>query len=113
MIVINADNGNILASLPIGSGSDGCAFDSENQLAFSSNGEGTLTIIREESPTIFTVLDSITTQRGARTMTIDPKTHAVFLPTADYGPTPQPTADQPRPRPIVLPNTFIILKFQN
>jgi len=66
MIVINADNGHILASLPIGSGTDGCAFDPETQLAFSSNGEGTLTIIREESPTVFSVLDSVTTQRGAR-----------------------------------------------
>lgn len=112
MIVINADNGHILASLPIGSGTDGCAFDPETQLAFSSNGEGTLTIIREESPTVFSVLDSLTTQRGARTMTIDPETHAVFLPMAEFGPTPQPTADLPRPRAAILPNTFAILQFQ-
>jgi YVTN family beta-propeller protein len=112
MIVINADNGHILASLPIGSGTDGCAFDPETQLAFSSNGEGTLTIIREESPTVFSVLDSLTTQRGARTMTIDPETHAVFLPTAEFGPTPRPTADLPRPRAAILPNTFTVLQFQ-
>jgi YVTN family beta-propeller protein len=112
MMVMDADNGNVLASLPIGSGTDGCAYDPETQLAFSSNGEGTLTIVREESPTVFTVLDNITTQRGARTMTIDPKTHAVFLPTAEFGPTPQPTADQPRPRPTIIPDTFTVLQFQ-
>lgn len=112
MIVMDADNGHIVASLRIGSGSDGCAFDPETKLAFSSNGEGTLTIVHEESPTVFKVLENLTTQRGARTMTIDPKTHAVYLPTAEYGPTPQPTPDQPRPRPPVLPNTFVVLEFR-
>ena len=112
MIVMDADNGHILASLPIEGGTDGCGFDTETRLAFSSNGEGTLTVVREDSPTTFSVLDTVVTQRGARTMTIDPKTHAVFLPTAEFGPTPQPTAEQPRPRPTVLPGTFVLLKFQ-
>jgi len=88
MIVLDADDGRILASLPIGVGSDGCMFDPERKLAFSSNGEGTLTIVREESPSTFYVLDTLDTKRGARTMTIDLRTHALFLPTADYGPTP-------------------------
>jgi hypothetical protein len=87
-------------------------FDPETKLAFSSNGEGTLTIVREESPTAFSILDTIDTQRGARTMTIDLRTHALFLPTADYGSTPQPTVEQPKPRPPILPNTFVILQFQ-
>jgi YVTN family beta-propeller protein len=112
MIVTDADNGHILASLPIGSGCDGCGFDPETQLAFSSNGEGTLTIVHEESPTVFKVLETVTTRRGARTMTIDLKTHSVFLPTAEFGPTPQPTAEQPRPRPTVIPDTFVLLQFQ-
>ena len=112
MIVTDADNGHVLASLPIGSGCDGCAFDPETQLAFASNGEGTLTIVREESPTKFSVLDTVATKQGARTMTIDPKTHSVFLPTADFGPTPQPTAEQPRPRPVAIPGTFVVLQFQ-
>jgi hypothetical protein len=109
---MDADSGRVLASLPIGSGTDGCGFDPETQLAFSSNGEGTLTIVREESPTVYSVIDTITTKRGARTMTVDLKTHAVFLPTAEMGPMPQPTADQPRPRPSILPDTFVLLKFQ-
>ena len=112
MIVLEADDGRIIASLPIGGGCDGCMFDPERKLAFASNGEGTLTIVQEDTPSCFTVLDTITTQRGARTMTIDPRTHALFLPTAEYGPTPQPTAEQPRPRPPVLPNTFVLLQFQ-
>ena len=112
MIVLDADDGRVLASLPIGGGCDGCMFDAERKLVFASNGEGNLTIVREESPTSFSVLDTVETKRGARTMTIDPKTHALFLPTADYGPAPQPTAEQPKPRPPVLANTFVVLQFQ-
>ena len=113
MIVLDANNGKILASLSIGQGCDGAGFDPETQLAFSSNGsDGTLTIVHEESPTVFKILDTVQTKRGARTMTVDPETHAVFLPTAEFGPTPAPTADQPRPRPSILPDTFVILKFQ-
>jgi len=112
MIVMDAENGHVLATLPIGSGTDGCGFDPETRLAFSSNGEGTLTVVHEKSPNVYSVLDTIVTQRGARTMTIDPKTHSVFLPTAEYGPTPQPTAEQPRPRAPVLPGTFVVLQFQ-
>ena len=112
MIVLDADDGRVLASLPIGIGCDGCMFDPERKLVFASNGEGTLTIVHEDSPLNFSILDTVATQRGARTMTIDLRTHALFLPTAEYGSTPQPTADQPRPRPPVLPNTFVLLQFQ-
>jgi YVTN family beta-propeller protein len=112
MIVLDADDGRVLASLPIGGGCDGCMFDPERKLAFASNGEGNVTIVHEQSPTNFSVLDTVETKRGARTMTIDLRTHALFLPTADYGPTPQPTAEQPKPRPPVLPNTFVILQLQ-
>jgi YVTN family beta-propeller protein len=112
MIVLDADTGQTLANLPIGSGTDGCGFDPGTQLAYSSNGEGTLTVVHEESPTKFSVLDTITTQRGARTITVDTKTNSVFLPTAEYGPTPPPTTDQPRPRPPVIPGTFVVLKFK-
>jgi len=111
MIVLDADNGRILASLPIGSNCDGAGLDPETQLAFASNGEGTLTIVREESPTIFSVLDTVATKRGTRTMTVDPKTHSVFLPTAEFNPTPQPTAEQPRPCPVTIPDTFVLLQY--
>jgi DNA-binding beta-propeller fold protein YncE len=110
MIVMDADSGKVVASLPIGSGVDGCAFDPGTGLVFSSNGEGTLTVIREESPTSFSVVDTVPTQRGARTIALDLKTHAVFLPTAEFGPVPPATAENPRPRPPVLPDTFVVLK---
>ncbi|MCX6648377.1 MAG: YncE family protein [Candidatus Bathyarchaeota archaeon] len=112
MIMLDADDGHVVASLPIGGGCDGCMFDPDRKLVFSSNGEGTLTIVREESPTTFSVLDTVDTKRGARTMTIDLRTHALFPPAADYGPTPQPTVEQPKPRPPILPNTFVILQLQ-
>ena len=104
--------GKILASLPIGAGCDGAWFDPGTGFAFSSNGgDGTLTVVHEESPGVFKVLDTVTTKRGARTMTGDSTTHSVFLPTADFGPTPAPTAEMPRPRPVTIPDTFILMQF--
>ncbi len=112
MVVVDADNGNVIASLHIGDRVDGCAFDSGTGLAFSSNGDGTVTVVREESPVKFSVIETITTQTGARTITVDPETHTLYLPTAEFGPAPAPTQEHPRPRPIILPNTFCILKVQ-
>jgi YVTN family beta-propeller protein len=109
MAVVNIDNGRVITTLPIGSGVDATAFDPATQLAFSSNGEGTLTVIHEDSPDKFTVLENVTTQRGARTMTLDPKTHKIFLVSADFGPPPAPTPERPRPRPSILPGTFVVL----
>src|ERR1043166_154640 len=78
MEVMNADNGKLVGSLPIGAGVDRTAFDEANQLAFSSNGEGTLTVVHEDGPDRFSVLENATTQRGARTMALDQKTHHIF-----------------------------------
>jgi YVTN family beta-propeller protein len=112
MIVVDAENGNVITSLPIGNRVDGCAFDPGTGLAFSSNGEGTVTVVREESPLKFSVLGTVATQIGARTMTIDPETHTLYLPTAEFGSAPAPTAEYPHPRPAILPNTFMVLKIQ-
>ena len=108
MAVVDATSGKVVATVPIGAGVDANAFDPGTGLAFSSNGEGNLTIAREESAGKFTAA-SVPTQRGARTMALDEKTHRIFLVTADYGPPPSPTADQPHPRPPILPGTFTIL----
>lgn len=113
MIVMNADNGKIIASLPIGEGVDAAGFDAKTKFAFSSNGEGTLTIVREDSADKFSVVENIPTQRGARTMAVDAKTHKVYLVTADFGETPPPTEERPRPRPRIMPDTFEILVFGN
>jgi len=112
MVVSDADSGKVVATLPIGSGVDGCGFDPGTQTVFSSNGEGTMTVVHENSPASFVVLENALTQRGARTVAVDPVSHSVFTATAEFGPAPAPTADRPRPRPPILPNTFVVLKYQ-
>lgn len=109
MVVLDTKSGRVVATLPIGSGVDANAFDSEKGLVFSSNGDGTLTVVREESPRRFVLVENVSTRKGARTMALDPKTHEVFLPTAEYGPAPAATKDNPRPRPPIKPGTFSIL----
>ena len=94
MVVLDADNGKVLARLPIGRGSDGCVFDAERGLAFSSNGgDGTLTVVKEESPGQFAVVATIPTQQGARTMAIDPKTHRIYLSAATAAPAAEAKAE--------------------
>jgi DNA-binding beta-propeller fold protein YncE len=110
MVVINAATGKVVTTLPIGDGADGAAFDPATGLAFSPNGgDGTLTVIHEDSPDKFSVLENVATQKGARTMTLDAKTHKVFLVSADFGPPPAPTAERPHPRPSIVPGTFTLL----
>jgi YVTN family beta-propeller protein len=112
MAVMNSENGKLVTTIPIGDGPDGAAFDSERQLAFSPNGAGgTLTVAHEDSPDKFTVLENVATQRGARTVELDQKSHRVFLITAEFGPTPAPTAERPRPRPPMVPGSFTLLVF--
>lgn len=108
MPVVDADSGKILATIPIGDGVDATAFDEETGLAFASCGEGVLTVAHEDSPGKFAA-ENVTTQRGARTMALDPKTHQVYTVTAKFGQAPAPTADNPNPRPPVLPDSFIVL----
>lgn len=110
MVVVNTDDGHVVGNVPTGDGADGAEFDSSTQIAFSPNGaDGTLTIIHEDSPGRFSVVQTLPTQRGARTMTLDSKTHRVFLITAEFGPPPAPTAERPRPRPSIVPGSFTLL----
>ena len=109
MAVIDAESGKVITTLPIGSGVDANGFDPELQYAYASNGDGTLTIVHEDSPNKFTVIDNVPTQRGARTMALNPKTHEAYLATADFGPPPAPTPENPRPRQAILPNSFVLL----
>jgi len=108
MPVVDADRGKILTTIPIGEGVDATAFDEETGLAFASCGQGVLTVAHEDSPGKFNAVN-VTTERGARTMALDPKTHHVYTVTAKFGPTPAPTAENPHPRPAVLPDSFIVL----
>jgi len=109
MAVVDAGSGKVVATPAIGAGADAAAYDPELGLAFSSNGEGTLTVIRQEGPGRYTVLEQVPTKRGARTMALDEKTHRIYLPTAEFGPAPAPTPESPRPRPAMAPNSFQIL----
>ncbi len=109
MVVMNADNGKVTSILPIGSGVDATAFDPETQLMFSSNGEGTFTVVHEDSPDKFSVLENVVTQKGARTMALDLKTHRIYLATAEFGVAPKPTTEQPHPRPSIVPGSFVVL----
>ena len=112
MAVVNADNGKLVTTFPIGNGPDGAAFDSDRQLVFSPNGaDGTLTVVHEESADKFNVVENIATQKGARTLDLDQRNHRVFVVTAEFGPTPAPTAERPRPRPPMVPGSFTLLVF--
>lgn len=107
MAVVNADTGKVIATLPIGQGVDATRFDSGTQYAFASNGDGTLTVIHEDSPEKFSVVENVTTEAGARTMALDPKTHEVFLVTAKLERIENPP---PHTRPFrLVPDTFHIL----
>ncbi|HVO34479.1 MAG TPA: hypothetical protein VMT21_02870 [Gemmatimonadales bacterium] len=110
MAVMDADNGRIVATLPIGRGVDAAAFDPGTDLAFASCGaDSVLTVVHEDDPNHYTVVANVPTRRGARTMALDPTTHRVFLSTAEFGPAPAPTPERPRPRPTILPGSFRVL----
>jgi DNA-binding beta-propeller fold protein YncE len=109
MVVLDAETGKVITTLPTGGRVDGAGFDPGLKRAYSSCGEGVLTVIQEENPNSFKVLANVPTQAGARTISVSAKTHRIYLPTAEFGPTPEKTADNPRPRPTLKPNTFTVL----
>jgi YVTN family beta-propeller protein len=111
MVVSDFVNGKVVATVPIGGGPDAVRYDPGTRLVFASNGEGTLTVVKQESPDTYVVVETVPTAPRARTMELDPKTHHVFVVTAEFGPAPAPTKEQPRPRPTVVPGTFQVLEF--
>ena len=111
MAFVDGNTGKVFGTVPIGQGVDANRFDPQTGYAFASCGDGTITVAHEDSPTKFSVIDTIQTQRGARTMAIDYATHVVYTVTADFGPAPAATADNPRPRPAIIPDTFTLLVY--
>jgi YVTN family beta-propeller protein len=85
MAVVNADTGQVVTTVPIGDHVDATAYDTETKLIFNSNGEGTVTVIRQESPDKYSVVETVKTLPRAKTMALDPKTHQLFLSTAENG----------------------------
>jgi DNA-binding beta-propeller fold protein YncE len=109
MTVLDTDMGKVIATVPIGEECDGAGFDAETGLIFCSNGEGTLTVVQESSPGKFEVVETVVTQEGARTMTIDPRTHYVYLPTSQFAPPTAPTPEVPEPDRTMITDSFSIL----
>jgi len=109
MAISDATAGKLITTLPIGGGVDAAAFDPGTGLAFASNGDGTLTVVREDGPDAFHVVANVPTRQGARTMALDERSHRVYLVTAEFGPTPAAAAGQPRPRPPIVPGTFALM----
>jgi DNA-binding beta-propeller fold protein YncE len=108
LIVMNALTGKVVQSLPIGDECDAVGFDHTLSTVYSSNGDGTLTIIKETSPDSYTVLQNLTTKKGARTQAVDQSTHKIYLPTGEFAP------KKPGEfRPSLIPGTFQVLVVQN
>ena len=107
--VVDAVSGKVVTTFPIGEGVDAAAYDPGTGLVFASCGDGTMTVAHEDSPDKYRVVQTVTTKRGARTMTLDLKTHRAYLMSADYGPRPEPTADRPNPRPPIVPGSLALL----
>ena len=111
MVILDSNNGHVIGSVPIGSGPDDSAYDPETRLIYTSNGDGTVSVIQQESPDKYSVIETIKTAPGARNMALDLKTKKIFLPLSDRGPPPPPTAQTPNPRGAFIPGTFRILVF--
>jgi DNA-binding beta-propeller fold protein YncE len=111
MTFVDGNSGKVIGTVPIGQGVDANRFDPVTGYAFASCGDGTITIAHEDSPTKFSSVETIQTQRGARTMALDYATHTVYTVTADFGETPAATPEHPRPRPAIIPDTFILLVY--
>ena len=108
MGVLDSNTGKVLATAEIGNGPDGAGWDAAHKLAFASCGEGVLSVIDASAPG-YPTLQSLPTQRGARTMTFDAASGRLYLPTAEFGPAPAPTPENPRARPPIVPGSFTIL----
>lgn len=111
MAVVDSTSGKVVATVPIGEGVDANAFDPGTGLAYASCGDGTLTVAKADASGkgSYQVVETVATQPGARTMALDEKTHSVVLATAQFGPPPSPTPDNPHPRRTMVPDSFVLL----
>jgi len=105
LMVIDATNGKIIDKVTIGDGCDGVAFDAATKNIYTSNGDGTLTVIHEENTSTFKVLENVTTKKGARTIALDAATHTIYLPTAEF----EAAVPGEKGRPKMKPGTFQVL----
>jgi YVTN family beta-propeller protein len=109
MVVVDAIDGHVVTTLPIGDGCDGVKFDPGLKRIYSSNGEGTMTVVQEISKDSFKVLENVSTFAGARTMAVDTKSHHLYLPSAEYIPAPAATTENPKPRRTLKQDSFFVM----
>jgi len=111
LAIMDADSGKVLQTLPIGDGVDTNIYEPATGLLFTATREGTLHIFHEDTPDRFSVVETVKTEFGARNMALDPKTHRLFIDTADFAPAAAPTAEQPKPQPTPVSGTFRLLVY--
>jgi YVTN family beta-propeller protein len=110
MAVIDADSGKVVTRVPIGDGPDAVAFDPDKKLIFSSNGQdGNITVVKEDSADKYSVVETVTSEKSARTLALDGKMHNLYLSAAQFGPVPPATTDNPHPRPKIITGSFHVL----
>jgi YVTN family beta-propeller protein len=111
MTMLDTQSGKVVGTTPIGTGVDGAAFDDSTQLVFASCGEGVTNILKEETPEKLSVAQTLQTKRSARTMALDPQTHRIYLPAADFQPAPSPSPGASPARPTMIANTMKLLVY--
>jgi hypothetical protein len=109
MVILSAEDGKILTSLPLAGGSDGAVFNPATMEAFSTHGNGTLTVVKEKSPTSFEVEQNLQTMNGARTVTFDSKTNHILTMSVERGPAPPPPGGGRGPQAPAVPGSFTIV----
>jgi YVTN family beta-propeller protein len=111
LAIMNVDSGKVVQTFPIGAGVDTNIFDPESCILFVAVREGVLHIFHEDGPDKFRTVEDVKTEFGARNMAFDPKTHRLFLSSADFAPAAAPTSDQPNPQPTPISGTFRLLVY--
>ena len=112
MVILDSQTGKVIAAPAIGEGADAVAFDPAHQLVFSSNGEsGTMTVVRAAAPAGYAAIQTLSTKPGARTMTVDPSSGTVYTVSAALGPKPPASPSNPKRRPSILPDSFVVLVY--
>ncbi len=111
LVVMNADNGQVITTLPIGDHVDATAFDKETHEVISSTGDGMLTVVAQDDADHYRIVQTIVTQKGSKTFGMDAETHKLFVPAADFAPA-KVSKDNPKGRPNVVPGTFKVLIFE-
>jgi YVTN family beta-propeller protein len=107
LVVMDANTGKVIDKISIGDGCDGVVFDGETKNIFTSNGEGTMSVIHEDNKNKFRLTETINTKKGARTISLDTKTHLLYLPTADF----EPADPKVKGRPKMIPGSFQVLVY--